>query len=230
MKDKLNINIRMPKIPSAEALKGLFAGKRPALSAEYAEVENIPAPPKNKMDFKIPKAFDLGIRMDETGRYFSGPVFDKALQALDKSALLIVGVSWLVALLLSGVSFLAVKEASDLKVKMDTARALEPVLPKVNRLILSKEQYEQLVVRLKKQYPTISFEITGKPSLQIRSNEPDLFATWLNAIGYTDSLVPSIRWTMTQFCVGPECPGDYLMLAELTAEAINIAQPEGAPP
>lgn len=185
---------------------------------------------RHKTAFKLPKGFGPDLRMGEIGRYFSGSVFEKALVTIDKSTLVIMGVAWVVAIITMGLAFVAVRETAQLKLKTEVARALDPVLPKIVRLALTKEQYEPLIARLKKQFPTITIEITGKPTLRLQSNNPEEFMTWLNAVSYVDSMISTVRWTMTTFCVGTECPGDGLMQAELTAEAINITQPENLAP
>lgn len=178
----------------------------------------------------MPKSLALNLRMGEISRYFSSnALIERALTSLDKSALLIIGVSWAVALAATGLAYMGVKEASALKVKTETVRALEPVLPKVNRVLLSKEQYMPLTERLKKQFPEVQFEITARPALRIYSNKGEQFIDWLNAVSYTDSMVPSIRWSLVSFCVGTECSGEFIMQAELVAEAINITQPESNP-
>jgi hypothetical protein len=190
-----------------------------------------PAPKKDTAYISafLEKNFKLDLRVKDASSYFSGAIFEKALSSLDRSTLLIIGVAWLVALTACGLAFITTREAAELKMRAETARALEPILPKINRLLLTKEQYEPLTVRLKKQFPAITFEVSGKPTLQIKSNDASQFMDWLNAVSYVDSMVPSIRWTLIYMCVGPECPGEHLMLADLTAEAINIAQPEQRP-
>ncbi|MDX1922751.1 MAG: hypothetical protein SFW65_06455 [Alphaproteobacteria bacterium] len=181
-----------------------------------------------KQSFAMPKGLSLDLRMGDVGRYFSGAVFEKAMVTIDKSTLLIIGIAWLVAIVAMGLAFTAVKDTAQLKLKTEVARALDPVLPKIVRLPLTKEQYEPLQARLKKQFPTVNFDITSKPTLRLMSNNPDDFMNWLNAVSYVDSMVSTVRWTLNAFCVGVECPGDGLMQAELTAEAINITQPETA--
>ncbi len=183
-----------------------------------------------KQTFVIPKAFSLDLRVKEIGRYFSGAVFEKAMVTIDKSTLLIIGVAWAVAMVSIGLAFAAVKDTAQLKLKTEVARALDPILPKIVRLPLTKEQYVPLLARLKKQFPTVIFDITGKPTLRLQSSNPEEFMNWLNAVSYMDSMVSTVRWTLTEFCVGVECPGEGLMQAELTAEAINITQPEIAQP
>jgi hypothetical protein len=183
--------------------------------------------PKNiQLPKNLTKGFLPNVQVTEVSRYLSGSLLDKALMSLDKATLLIVGVTWLVALAAMGFAFLAVREAAALKVKAETARALEPILPKINRLPLSKDQYTPLMDRLKKEFPMLAYEITPAPTLRIYGNNGEDFISWLNAVSYTDSMISSIRWTMISFCVGSECPGDHLMQAELVAEAINISQPE----
>lgn len=171
------------------------------------------------------KTLDLDIRVQEAPRYFGGAIMEKALATLDKSAMIIIGVLWSVAIVAMVLAFMAVKQANELKVKAETARSLEPILPQITRAPLSKEQYEPLVARLKKQFPTLSFETTNKPTLRVFSNQGEDFMTWLNAVSYTDSIVPSIRWSISFFCVGMECSDDKVMQAELAAETINITQP-----
>jgi hypothetical protein len=170
------------------------------------------------------KFFALDLRVKESSRYFSGSVLSKAFGSLDKSMGLIIGISWFVALAVTGIAIISVRDATSLKIKVETARALDPIIPKIDRISLLKEQYEPLVKRIKKQFPTILFEITSTPSLLIKSNQGDDFVTWLNAVSYADSLVPSIRWTLTRFCVGVECAGDFMMTADIKAESINIVK------
>ena len=100
-------------------------------------------------------------------------------------------------------------------------------MPRITRNPLSKEQYDPLLARIKKQFPGLTYEITGKPSLRIISNSGEMFNIWLNAIGYTDGMLPSVRWNLVMFCAGSECPGEGLMQAELVAENVSITQPEG---
>jgi hypothetical protein len=193
--------------------------------AKKAEEDD--APKKPKAAANLLKGMMLDMRAGEVSRYFSASVIEKAVQSFDKSALIIIGVSWFVAMASIGLAFIGVKEAAAVKIKVDTARALEPILPKINRILLGKDQYDPLVARLKKQFPDVLFDVTGKPSLRIYSNKPEEFIGWLNAVSYTDSMVPSVRWSLVNLCVGTECPGDFVMSAEVVAEAINIAQPEG---
>ncbi len=179
---------------------------------------------------QLPKSLQLGLRFNEMSRYLSNnALFEKAVTSFDRSALIVVGVAWLVAAAMMGLTFMSVKQASDLKMKVTTAQALEPFLPKINRVPLNRDQYAPLVERLKKQFPEVQFEVSTRPALRVFSNNSEQFVTWLNAISYTDSMVPAIRWSMVAFCVGIECPTDNVMSAELTAETINISQPEGSP-
>lgn len=210
---------------SKDGLKKLFSKKEVDPFADQMHVGAA-----KKQAFVIPKAFSLDIRVKEIGRYFSGAVFEKAILTIDKSTLLIIGVAWAVAMVSIGLAFAAVKDTAQLKLKTEVARALDPVLPKIVRLPLTKDQYAPLLARLKKQFPTVIFDITGKPTLRLQSSNPEEFMNWLNTVSYMDSMVSTVRWTLTEFCVGSECPGEGLMQAELTAEAINITQPEAVQP
>src|ERR1043166_272579 len=214
----------LPKMPDLSQLsrlaqmKGLMPPlpKMPSLSELTA-----------KLPEGIAKSLKIDLKLSEASRYMSGPMMERALAAFDKSTLLIISVAWLAAVVAMGVSFLSVREVGILKVKVETARAQEPVLPKVERVALKKDQYTPLLERLKKQFPTLQYDVTSQPTLRIYSNNGEDFITWLNAVSYTDSMVSTVRWTMATFCVGSECPGDTMMQAELTAESINITQPEG---
>jgi hypothetical protein len=208
-----------------------YEEKPPSVNQTHIEPIFKKTDPKEiKPTFSMPKALTGEVRIKEVGRYFSGGVFEKALLTIDKSTLLIIGGAWLVAIIATGLAFMSVRDATQLKLKTETARALDPVMPKIARLSLNKEQYQPLLERLKKQFPMVQLEITGKPNLKIQNNNPDAFMDWLNAISYVDGMVSTVRWTMTSFCVGVECAGDALMQAELTAESINITQPETVAP
>lgn len=219
--------------PIADFMAKLNQLKLPGLTPKDAD-----APPQEKKDkaakpkisMTMPKGLALDIRISEVGQYFSGQALEKALLTIDKSTLIIMAVVWLAAIGMGGAAFMAVKDAAMLKMKAETARALDPVLPKIVRLPLDKAQYDPLLLRLKKQFPTVLMEVTGKPTLRLHGTNAEDYINWLNAISYTDSMVSTIRWTLAFFCVGSECPGDDVMQAELTAEAINITQPESAGP
>jgi hypothetical protein len=213
--------------PHAEDIVYDFPEEQKIEKKRAEKVEKILRP---KQPVRLPKHLALDMRVGEIGRYFSGDIFQKAMLSMDKATLLIIGSAWLAALVVSGFAFMSIKDLGQLKIKTETARALDPVLPKIVRLPLGKEQYEPLLQRLKKQFPMVQLEITGKPNLKIQNNNPDAFMDWLNAISYVDGMVSTVRWTMTSFCVGVECTGDALMQAELTAEAINITQPETVAP
>ena len=184
------------------------------------------APIIQKIRMAMPKGMSVDLRMSEVGKYFTGSILEKVITTIDKSTLLIIGVVWLAALVSMGLAFSAVRDTAQLKLKADVARALDPILPRIIRTPLTKDQYDPLVLRLTKQFPTLSISVTNKPSLMVQSNNPDEFITWLNSVSYVDSMVSTVRWTLTMFCVGSECPGDNVMQAELNAESINITQPE----
>ncbi len=188
------------------------------------------APVLQKLRMAMPKGMSVDLRMGEVAKYFSGNVFEKVIATLDKTTLLIIGTAWLAAIVSMGLAFVAVRDTSQLKLKVDVARALDPVLPKIVRMPLTKDQYDPLLQRLRKQFPKLAIDITLKPTLHIQSNNPDEFITWLNAVSYVDSMISTVRWTLTTFCVGVECPTDNVMEAELTAESINITQPEAISP
>ncbi|NDE90687.1 MAG: hypothetical protein EB059_06065 [Alphaproteobacteria bacterium] len=211
---------------SKDGLSKLFSKKEVLYNEDGTPLEE----PALKKPFKLPKALALDVRFKEAPRYFSGSIFEKVLMTFDKSTLAIIGVAWLAAMIAVAIAFVSVKEMSQLKLKIEIARALDPVLPKIVRAPLSKDDYAPLLARLKKQFPAVNIEITNKPTLRIQSNNPDDFITWLNAISYTDSMVSTVRWTISSFCVGSECTDNGVMQAELAAEKINITQPEEMTP
>lgn len=188
------------------------------------------APFIQKIRAIMPKGMSVDLRMNEASKYFTGAIFEKIITTLDKSTLLIISVVWVAALVSMGLAFTAVRDTAQLKLKADVARALDPVLPTIIRQPLTKEQYDPLLARLRKQFPTLAIDVTPKPNLRIQSNNPDEFISWLNSVSYVDSMVSTVRWTLTTFCVGSECPGDNVMQAELSAESINITQPESISP
>ncbi len=203
----------------------LYANEEPYANDGHYANEGL-TPVASKLHFSALKSFLPPVRVNEISRYFSGDILEKAILTIDKSTALIIGTAWLVAMVAMGIAFVAVRDTAQLKLKVEVASALDPVLPKIVRMPLNKEQYEPLLQRLKKQFPTLAIEISAKSTLRVQSNNSDEFMAWLNAVNYVDSMVSTVRWTLTTFCVGVECPGDNVMQAELTAEAINITQPE----
>lgn len=219
---KLPTKTSFPKMPSlnADGLASFFKKK----ASPQLQQDKVDASRNSLRQFFEKIGFDLKVK--ETPSYFSTAVMEKALTTFDKAAVIIIGVSWLVALVVMGLTYVAVRDAADLKAKAETARGLEPVLPKIVRLPLLRGQYDPILARLKKQFPTLTFDITSTPGLKISSSNPEEYMNWLNAISYMDSMISTVRWTLSTFCVGMECPGEAVMQTELTAEAINITQPQ----
>ena len=219
-------------IANAQNIVAKLTGSRAQGSQEGDDLYTggFAAPVLQKLRMAMPKGMSVDLRMNEVTKYFSGAIFEKVIATLDKTTLLIIGTAWLAAIVSMGLAFVAVRDTAQMKLKVDVARALDPVLPKIVRLPLTKDQYDPLLHRLRKQFPTLSIDITAKPTLHIQSNNPDEFISWLNAVSYVDSMISTVRWTLTTFCVGVECPTDNVMEAELTAESINITQPEAISP
>lgn len=223
----------MIKLPAAaqDFIAKLTAPRGQAsLDGEEGGSGQFAAPLLEKLRVLMPKGMSVDLRMNETGKYFSAGIFEKVITTIDKSTLLIIGVIWLAALVSMGLAFTAVRDTSQLKLRADVARALDPILPRIIQTPLTKDQYDPLLLRLRKQFPTLAISVTNKPALSILSNNSDEFITWLNSVSYVDSMVSTVRWTLTSFCVGSECPGDNIMQAELTAESINITQPDTESP
>ncbi len=127
--------------------------------------------PKMPDDVALPKKLNLDLRLGEVSRYFSGSVFEKVMGSLDKATLWIIIVTWAVTLAAMGGAYMAVKTAGSLKLQAEVARAQEPPVPKVSRTLLSKDQYDPLLVRIKKQFPTLTYDVTQRPSIRIYSKQ-----------------------------------------------------------
>jgi hypothetical protein len=150
----------------------------------------------------------------------------KTLRALDRTAMVMIIVSWSAAILMMGVALYTVSSAHHARQEADEAAAIEPLVPVIKRAALARKEMDGFVDRLRSRYKTVSINASPDNALEISGTDPNNFLDWLSALSYLDTIAPQMRWTIRDLCVGNECGGSALMRAAIIAERVTFQAPQ----
>ena len=166
--------------------------------------------------------------MKKTSSLFSGisyPVMARASKTFDSSTATIVLVSWSVALLVMAMALFTVNSVVKEQKNLALAQSVVPVIPEKTQRPVDRRDLEAFVKPLSRLFPGVSFTATPKPSLSITATTADLYLPWFTSLGYVDALGPDYRWSIADFCVGPNCGTNYLMQIQLQADVYGFSVP-----
>ena len=158
-------------------------------------------------------------------KVFSPRIVAKALVTLDKSMMVVVGFSWLAALVMMLVAIHAVNSAVDAKRDVAAAIVAEPVLPQTTMTGISSHEIQVVLERLQHQFPDVKIETGPNDTIAIKSVDGSKFHQWVMALGYIDIMTPQLRWTLTDFCVGT-CSNSDLMRATVSGQKMVFSLPQ----
>ncbi|MBP7253436.1 MAG: hypothetical protein KBA75_08130 [Alphaproteobacteria bacterium] len=153
----------------------------------------------------------------------------RAMRALDRATLVIIGVVWLGAILMMGIAIYTAVKANKARQLTEEAAAVEPIVPQTLRAVVPRAELEKLAERLRGRFDKISFNAMPDNSLEITSSEAGLYLDWLAALSYLDTIAPQVRWAIRDLCVGTEC-GGALMRAAVSGERVTFKMPEAVKP
>jgi hypothetical protein len=147
------------------------------------------------------------------------------IKGFDRSAMMIIGTIWASALIMMVMAFFALHQLATERTAAGKIIASEPSVPKIAKNIATKDVVEKVVVRLKRSYPEVTFSAENDGAVSVVGNDGGLFRQWLSAVSHIDILMPNLRWTLREFCVGGSCKTGVLMKAVLVGEVIRIDPP-----
>lgn len=150
----------------------------------------------------------------------------KVLRSLDRTAMVMLIVSWSAAVLMMGVTLYTVSVAHHAGQEAESAAALEPMVPTIKRTALTRKELDSFVDRLRGRYKTVNINASPDNALEISGIDPAHFLDWLSALSYLDTIAPQVRWTIRDLCVGNECGGSSLMRAAIIAERVTFQAPQ----
>lgn len=153
----------------------------------------------------------------------------RAMRALDRATLVIIGVVWFSAILMMGIAIYTSVKANKARQQTEEAAAVEPIVPQTSRAVVSRAELEKLAERLRNRFDKISFNAMPDNTLEITSSEAGLYLDWLAALSYLDTIAPQVRWAIRDLCVGSEC-GGTLMRAAVSGERVTFKMPEAVKP
>jgi hypothetical protein len=156
-------------------------------------------------------------------RALSPRLVSKALNTLDRSTAVVIGVCWSAALVMMVLAFFAVHGAMSSRREAAEALAVEPSLPVISSVAMTKNEVQSIADRLQRQFPDIKFEAKSGQLLSIKSDDGLKFHQWITALSYIDTMAPQFRWTLKEFCTGTCGSGQGLMNALLSGQKMMIS-------
>lgn len=153
----------------------------------------------------------------------------RAFKALDRTAVIMMLISWLGAVALMGLALYTANSAGKARQAADVAAAVEPIVPVVQRATLPKAELEKYAALLRQRFAKISFNALPDNGLEVASTEGQDYLEWLAALSYLDTLAPQVRWVVRDMCVGPECGAGAVMRAIVTGERVTFKVPVATP-
>ena len=145
---------------------------------------------------------------------------EKLPQNTSKSLLIIVAVIWGAAATLGLYTTVKIQEFSELFVVRDEAKALLPVVPKIQDKPVASRDVQSFVDELQKIYKGL--EIKGNSSnIIIRAKSTALFGQFRESIGHVQNGGLGWRVDVDRLCVGRECK-QYPLSASLKINKVSV--------
>lgn len=161
---------------------------------------------------------------------FSSDQLVKAMRTLDRTALIMIMVTWVGALVMMGIALYTVSSANKARQLTEEAAAVEPIVPITQSAPVQRVELEKLAERLHNRFDRISFNAMPDNTLEIASTEAGNYLDWLTSLSYLDTIAPQIRWQVRDLCVGSECGSGAVMRAAVAGEKVNFKVPEAVKP
>jgi hypothetical protein len=158
--------------------------------------------------------------------FFSTEQLAKAMRSLDRTALVMIMVTWIGATLMMGVALYTVTIAHKARQQADEAAAVEPIVPVTMRAILARAELDKYADRLRLRFDKVTFNAMPDNALEISSTESGNYLDWLAALTYLDTIAPQVRWSVRDLCVGNECGSGAMMRAALVGERVTFKVPD----
>lgn len=156
---------------------------------------------------------------------FSAEHLVKAMRTLDRTAVVMISVTWVCALIIMGIALYTVNANRHAALQVEESAAIEPIVPTVHRALLPRAQLEQYAGRLRNQFSKVNFNAMSDNSLEVISADAGAFRDWMLALSYLDTIAPQVRWTVRELCVGNECGTGAVMRAYVIGEKATFRLP-----
>lgn len=148
----------------------------------------------------------------------------KAVMKFDQTTAIVVGLCWLIAFIMIIIASVSVNAVFSAKKEAFNAISAKPVLPVTVMTPITMQEEKGLLVRLKRDFPDLAYEINANGNISIESSNSRLFQEWIGVLSYIDAMSPQYRWEFVNFCVG-KCKNDTTMQASVTGKKISFAPP-----
>ena len=145
---------------------------------------------------------------------------EKLPQNSSKSLLIVTAVIWSVAGALGLYTTVKMQELSELSVKREEAKALVPVVPKIENKPVNANAVKEFVDELQEIYKGL--DIKGNSSnIIIRARSTAVYGQFREAIGHVQNGGTGWRVNVEKLCVGRECK-QYPLSAMLRINSVSV--------
>jgi hypothetical protein len=148
---------------------------------------------------------------------------EKLPQHSGNTLLIIAGITWAAAGGIGLYTTVQIQKLTELRIELDEAQALSPIVPVVTNVAVSKEEVTAFVDKTKDVYSDLSIKDNGS-SIVITADSTGLFGQFREAIGHVQNGGSGWRVNVENLCVGRECDRNPLS-AELKINKVSVDKP-----
>lgn len=123
--------------------------------------------------------------------------------------LAVLGVTWAFAGMSGLYATMQMQQLTELRIELENAQSLQPVVPNIQNVPVSRAEVEAFVERTKDTYPDLSIKDSGS-AVTIAAPSTVFFGQFREAIGHVQNGGSGWRVDIDRFCVGRECAREPL--------------------
>lgn len=163
-------------------------------------------------------------------RFFSAQAADDLNKFLEnlphtagQAALMAAGIAWMFGAMLGLYATVQVQKLTELRIDLDSASALQPIVPTVRDVSVSSNEIRSFAERMQGVYNGLTIRPQGG-SILITSSSTSNFGQFREAIGHVQNGGAGWKVSVERLCVGRECDRDHLA-ALLKINKVSVDNP-----
>ena len=168
-----------------------------------------------KFDFRALNKYTSPKAMDDLNAFL-----EKLPQNANKSLLMIAAVIWGCAAAVSLYTTVKIQEFSESSVEGENAKALLPIVPKIQDKPVSARDVDAFVDNLQETYKGLEIKGNGA-NIIIRAKSTADFGQFREAIGHVQNGGSGWRVNVDKLCIGKECK-QYPLSASLKINTVTV--------
>lgn len=141
-------------------------------------------------------------------------------QTSGKTALIAGCFAWVIACVIGLFTVVQIQTLSQMRDELFEAKALDPVVPKISTVPVTKSEIEKFVKNTQGMYSNLDMKPAGT-SIVVSARSTSAFPEFREALGHIQSGGKAWRVSVERLCAGREC-SNYHLSAELRVNEVKL--------